>query len=162
MSPSMNDPPIDPALAAIEAQLLRTAPQLSITQQNELVYHAAYAAGKQLQQRKLAGWRSVAALLAVGVCGLALQAFVFSANSGGATAQISPQLENSVPVELPAESAEFPLIRRTQDLEIAATQLPSPEMPALQDSIARFSALSLEERKKAVSQLSRSWLQDSE
>lgn len=55
----------DPALKAFEDQLAGLAPQISLTEQQDLLYQCAFAAGKQAMNGSLRRWQAAVATLAV-------------------------------------------------------------------------------------------------
>lgn len=85
--------PSDPRLAALEARLAATPPQLSPAEEQQLLYQCAFAAGQGAAGKMLWRWRAIAATLLLLTLGMSM-----SIVQGGFNLARTP-LERSVPVD---------------------------------------------------------------
>jgi hypothetical protein len=122
----MNDPLIsDPQLQHMEARLAAATPHLSHLEQQQLLYHCAFAAGRQACARKLRRWQTITAALLVFSVGMSVP-MVRGRSMPVAQNPESSTPNSTMPRQTPGQpEARFPE-RQLARVELDAWQLASP------------------------------------
>ena len=147
----------DPALRALEDQLMGVAPQLSSAEQQDLLYQCAFAAGKQAMNRPLRRWQAAVATLAV----LLLSLGVPLANNQWTVARHEPQprpTPNS-PQVAAAEPVVEPIRRVVPAGQYDAWQVALSSSDAVASNLEQLERIEPETRSLAVAALTRAALQ---
>lgn len=107
----MNDYPLDdPRLRSLEAQLAQMAPQASPAEQQQLLYHCAFAAGRQAAGKTIRRWQAAAAALAVLLC---LSVPLAREHATLARRSAEPPAPAAItPRQVPADRETWPIVER--------------------------------------------------
>jgi hypothetical protein len=147
----------DPQLKSLEARLAGLAPQLPVSEQQQLLYECGVAAGRKSTRGALRRWQAIAAgLLVVAVATISIPR---SAEPQVAAEQHEPE-PAPVEIEFPRfDLAElFAPSQPKSPLELDAWQTPRSRRDSLADELARFEETDPHVRTLAMGAMARSLL----